>query len=423
MELSRKDFLRAGAAAWTAGAFNIVPSTVFGANAPSNRINMALVGCGGQGCADMGGFLGFGDVVFRAVCDVNKKKTEKAKKTVDDRNGNTDCKEYEDFREVCDRDDIDAIIIGTPDHWHAYIGTYALAHGKDCYGEKPLTHDLKEGRALANAVKKYGRVWQTGSQQRSASEFRKAVELVRNGRIGKVWRVEVGLPGGGRGKAAVPGSAVPEGLNWDFWLGPAPERPFLGVYDWDWRWVLDWGGGQLMDWIGHHCDIAQWGLDRDLSGPVSFKGFAPFEPEGGIYDSFKSYHVECRYADGIEMAIASDVRGGCKWYGENGDWIWVNRGALEASRNSIKESKTEPGELHLESCGHQRDFIDAIKCRNTTSSDCEIAHRSASVGHLCQIALLTGREIRWDPATERILDDRAAEALLGRAPRGGGKLY
>ena len=423
MNVSRKNFLRGGMAAWAAGAFNIVPSSVFGANAPSNRITMALIGSGGQGCSDMGGFLGCHDLVMVAVCDVNKEKTRKAKETVDRRYNNSDCKEYMDFREVCDRDDIDTVLIATPDHWHAYIGTYALAHGKDCYGEKPLTHDLKEGRALVNAVNKYSRVWQTGSQQRSGNEFRKAVELVRNGRIGKIKRVEVGLPGGGRGPAAKPGAPIPEGLNWDMWLGPAPERPFLGVYDWNWRWVLEWGGGQLMDWIGHHCDIAQWGLGMDRSGPVSFKGYAPYEPEGGIYDSFKQYHVECKYANGIELAVASDVKGGCTWYGENGEWIHVNRGELNASKNSIKEAKIEPGELHIESNGHQRDFLDAVKARDLCHADCETAHRSASVGHLCQIALLTGREIKWDPATETIIGDKRAEALLGRAPRGNWKLY
>ena len=159
MNVSRRNFLRAGAAAC---AFNIVPASVFGANAPSNRITMGLIGSGGQGCGDMRGFFGMQDVVFLAVCDVNKKKTANAKKQVDEQYHNKDCREYEDFREVCDRTDIDACLIATPDHWHAYIGTYALAHGKDCYGEKPLTHDLKEGRALVNAVKKYGRVWQTG---------------------------------------------------------------------------------------------------------------------------------------------------------------------------------------------------------------------------------------------------------------------
>ena len=419
MNLSRRNFLGAGAAAF---AFNLVPSSVFGANAPSNRITMGLIGCGGQGVGDMGGFFGLQDVVFRAVCDVNKKKTVEAKKRVDNRYQNNDCKEYEDFREVCDRDDIDAVLIATPDHWHAYVGTYALAHGKDCYGEKPLTHDLREGQALVAAVKKYGRVWQTGSQQRSGAEFRRAVELVRNGRLGKIVRVEVGLPGGGRGRRADANAKIPEGLNWDMWLGPAPQRPFQGVYDWDWRWVLEWGGGQLMDWIGHHCDIAQWGLGMDHSGPVSFKGFGPYEPEG-IYDSFKEYHVECKYANGIEMAVASDVRGGCTWFGEKGDWIWVNRGAFEASSNALKDAKIEPGEQHFKSNGHQRDFIDAVKRRDTCPADIEMGHRSASVGHLCQIALLTGREIKWDPAKEQILNDKRAESLLGRAPRGAWKLY
>jgi predicted dehydrogenase len=310
-------------------------------------------------------------------------------------------------------------MIATPDHWHAYIGTFAARRGKDIYGEKPFTHDLLEGRALVSAVDQHGRVWQTGSWQRSSGEMRRAVELVRNGRIGKIARVDVGLPSGGRGKPSAPNAQAPDGLDWNFWLGPAPLRPFQGVYDWDWRWVLEWGGGQMMDWIGHHADIAQWGLGRDLSGPVSFEGYAPFEPEG-IYDSPKTYRYTGRYADGVELTVAdsSQVQSGTTWYGENNDWIHVDRGHFEASTPKIRDSKIEAGELRLRSPGHQRNFIDCVKNRDTTLTPAEVAHRSASIGHLGQIAMLTGRKITWNPATETIINDSAAAALLGRTPRG-----
>ena len=419
MNLSRRTFLRGSAAAATATAFNIVPSSVFGQNAPSNKIVMAMIGVGGMGTGNMGSFLGLDDVVIRAVCDVNTKKMDAAKKKVDDRYGNTDCQMIKDYREVCVRKDIDAVMIATPDHWHAFIGTFAARHGKDIYGEKPFTHDLLEGRALVSAVNQHGRVWQTGSWQRSSGEMRRAVELVRNGRIGKITRVEVGLPSGGRGKPADPNAQVPDGLDWNFWLGPAPYKPFQGVYDWDWRWVLEWGGGQMMDWIGHHADIAQWGLGRDTSGPVSFEGYAPYEPEG-IYDSPKTYRCSCRYADGIEVIVAdnSQVKSGATWYGENGDWVYVDRGHFDASTPKIRDSKIEAGELRLRSPGHQRNFIDCVKTRDTTLTPAEVAHRSASVGHLSGIAMVTGRKIAWDPATETILNDPAASALLGRAPRG-----
>ena len=419
MNLSRRTFLRGSAAAAAASAFNIVPARVLGQSAPSNRIAMAMIGVGGMGNGNMGSFLGLDDVAVRIVCDVNDKKMAAAKKRVDEKYGTGDCQMIKDFREVCARKDIDAVMIATPDHWHAYIGTFAARHGKDIYGEKPFTHDLLEGRALVNAVAQHGRVWQTGSWQRSSGEMRRAVELVRNGRIGKVVRVDVGLPSGGRGKPADPNAQVPEGLDWNLWLGPAPYKPFQGVYDWDWRWVLEWGGGQMMDWIGHHADIAQWGLDRDTSGPVSVEGYAPFEPDG-IYDSPKTYRYTCRYADGVEMTVAdsSQVQSGTTWYGENGEWIYVNRGRFDASSPKLRDSKIEAGELRLRSPGHQRNFIDCVKARDTTLTPAEVAHRSASIGHLGQIAMLTGRKIAWDPAKEQILGDPAAAALLGRAPRG-----
>jgi predicted dehydrogenase len=419
MNLSRRAFLRGSATAAAVSLFNIVPARVLGQNAPSNRIAMAMIGVGGMGSGNMGAFLGCDDVVVRAVCDVNTKKMESAKSRVDDRYKNTDCQMAKDFREACVRTDIDAVMIATPDHWHAYIGTFAARHGKDIYGEKPFTHDLLEGRALVNAVAQHGRVWQTGSWQRSSGEMRRAVELVRNGRIGKVVRVDVGLPSGGRGKPADPSAQIPEGLDWNFWLGPAPDKPFQGVYDWDWRWVLEWGGGQMMDWIGHHADIAQWGLGRDTTGPISFEGYAPFEPEG-IYDSPKSYRYTCRYADGVEMTVADSqqVKSGTTWYGEKGDWVYVDRGRFDASAPALRDSKIEAGELRLRSPGHQRNFIDCVKTRDTTLTPAEVAHRSASIGHLGQIAMLTGRKIAWDPAKEQILGDPAASALLGRTPRG-----
>lgn len=420
MKISRRGFFKGCAAAGTVSAFNIAPASVFGKNAPSNRITMALVGCGGQGNGDMGEFLNMDDVVVRAVCDVNQPRMESSKRRVDDRYKNNDCMMFKDFRDVCSRDDIDTVLIATPDHWHAFVGTFAASHGKDIYGEKPFTHDLLEGRALVNAVKRNGRIWQTGSWQRSSGEMRRAVELVRNGRIGKIVRVEVGLPSGRSIRNRYnPDAKVPEGLDWNFWLGPAPYRKYVGICDWDWRWVLEWGGGQLIDWIGHHADIAQWGLNRDTSGPVSFEGYGEI-PIDGIYDSPTHYRCECKYADGIEIVVAdsSRVRSGATWYGENGDWVWVDRGRFDASKPAIRDSKIEAGEIRMYSPGHFRNFIDCVKNRKTSITPAEVAHRSASVGHLCQIAILTGRKIKWNPDKEQIIDDSAAAALLGRTPRG-----
>ncbi|MBO4287248.1 MAG: Gfo/Idh/MocA family oxidoreductase [Kiritimatiellae bacterium] len=422
--VSRRTFLAAGAGF---GLFNIVPASVLGADAPSNKVTMALIGAGGMGSGNMRTFLGLPDVRVLAVCDVNRVKQERGKATVDKHYGNKDCATYRDFRDVCNRDDIDAVILATPDHWHAVIGIYAANCGKDIYGEKPFSHDLREGRALVRAVERNGRVWQTGSWQRSSNEMRRAVELVKNGRIGKIARVEVGLPGGhglhlkGIG---VPGAKVPDGLDWDMWVGPAPERPFEGVYDWDWRWVSDWGGGQLMDWIGHHGDIAQWGLGTDLTGPVSFEGYGE-EYRKGIFDTPQRYRVECEYANGVKMTVAggvNEIRGGTKWIGENGEWVWVNRGQFEASSRVVRESRIEAGEIRLKSPGHHRQFIDCVKNRDITLTPAEIAHRSASIGHLCRVAIDTHRKIKWDPATERIIGDAAAEPLLQRPIRAPWKL-
>ena len=419
--VSRRAFLAAGAGF---GLFNVVPASVLGADAPSNRVTMALIGAGNMGMGNMRAFLAMPDVRVLAVCDVNREKRARGKAEVDNRYGNRACATYRDFRDVCMRDDVDAVIVATPDHWHAVIGVYAANCGKDIYGEKPFSHDLREGRALVRAVERNGRVWQTGSWQRSRGEMRRAVELVRNGRIGKIARVEVGLPSGGRGPAATPGAPVPDGLDWDMWVGPAPERPFEGVCDWHWRWVSDWGGGQLMDWIGHHGDIAQWGLGTDLSGPVKFEGSAPDDREG-IYDTPKSYKIECEYANGVKMTVANDGNGvkmGTKWIGENGEWVWVNRGHFDASTRALRESRIEAGEIRLKSPGHQREFIDCVKSRAATLTPAEIAHRSASIGHLCRAAIAAGRKLAWDPVAERIVGDAAADRLLERPLRAPWKL-
>lgn len=421
MGITRREFLKSGFAAGTIPVFNLLPASVFGENAPSNRIVMGMIGVGGMGSGNMEAFLGLKDVVVKVVCDVNTAKMKNAKRSVDGRYGNKDCEMIKDFREVCERKDIDALMMATPDHWHAYVGTYAASHGKDIYGEKPFSHDLLEGRALVRAIERYGRVWQTGSWQRSRSEMIKAVELVRNGRIGKVKRVEVGLPSG---RAVYHRenlqAKVPSTLDWNFWLGPAPYRPYVGVCDWDWRWVLEWGGGQMMDWIGHHVDIAQWGLNRDTSGPVLIEGKGDFSQPDGIYDSPPSYRYTCKYADGIELVVADNrqVRSGTTWFGENGAWVWVDRGRIEASSPAILNSRIGAGEVRFHSPGHHRQFIDCVKNRKTTLAYAEVAHRSASVGHLGQIAMLTGRKIHWNPKTETILNDSGASAMLGRTPRG-----
>jgi predicted dehydrogenase len=423
---SRRQFLKSTGA--SIALFNIVPSHVLGQNAPSNKIVMGAIGVGSQGSGNMGQFLGMKDVHVRACCDVNKKRTDTFKSRVDKQYSNQDCLVYKDFRELLDRPDIDAVMVATPDHWHAAIECYAATRGKDIYGEKPFSHNLRDGRAVVDALKANGRIFQAGSWQRSTSNFRKAVELVKNGRIGKVKRIEIGLPNGGRGSAPTPNAPIPEGLDWDFWVGPAPFRPYQGVFDWNWRWVLDWGGGQMMDWICHHCDIGLWAAGKDRIGPATItSGGMEFDDGKGIYDSPTSYRYTCTYEDGLDVVVANasqlEKGMGARWIGENGEWVWVSRGGQATSNPKIWEMQPEPGEFRLlPNGGHFREFIDAVKNRTMTLTPAEISHRITSVGHLGQVAMFTGRKLTWDYKTEQIIGDPIANAMLGRESRAPWKL-
>ncbi len=417
--MNRRSFLRGTVA--VAGAAvtlpTIVPATVFGAHAPSNRIAMGAIGVGSQGTGDMRGFLSKSQVQMVAVCDVDKGNLNNAKKIVDQKYANSDCATHVDFRELIGRGDLDAVQLAMPDHWHAIPAIEAARAGLDIHGQKPLARSIREGRAICDAVHRYGRVWQTGSQQRSDYKFRRACELVRNGRIGKILKVEVGLPtGGGTDVKAV--QKVPEGLDWDFWLGPAPYVPYRGVAHWNWRWILDYSGGQLTDWAGHHIDIAHWGMGWDRTGPVEIEGAGNF-PNEGLYNVPSEYRFTCKYTDGIVMTIANNkqLTQGAKWYGETG-WIHVNRGGLRASDEKILQEDIGPNETRLyESRDHKQNFLDCVKSRKLTICPAEVGHRSISVALLGEIAMLTGRKIKWNPEKEEIAGDAEASALLGKSYR------
>ncbi len=428
-KMNRRQFLKqlSTAAAGTACFPSIVPAAVLGkteATAPSNRIVMAGIGFGMMGIPNMRSFLGKDEVQWVAVCDVDKNNLTRARDIVNKKYGNTNCAVYHDFRELCLRKDIDAISIALPDHWHAIPVIASTRTGYDIYGEKPLSHDLLEGRAMCNAVKRYSRIWQTGSWQRSVANFHRASELVRNGRIGKILRVEVGLPSGhtdfGRtaGQEAI--EPPPPNLDYDFWIGPAPYAPYCPArVHKNWRWILDLGGGQLMDWVGHHVDIAHWGLDFDTTGPVEIEGYGEF-PRLGIWNSPTRYYLHAKYADGTPMIIAGghrEIRSGTKWIGEFG-WIWVDRGGLEAHPPYILNEYIRPEETRLyKSRDHHQNFLDCVKSRKLTITPIEVAHRSASVGHLGVIAMELGRKIRFNPETETIINDPEASRMLGRAYR------
>jgi predicted dehydrogenase len=428
--ISRRQFLTstAGAALGTISFPYIVSSSALGQEgnvAPSERITMGIIGAGWQGGGNLKGFLAEKDCQVTAVCDIDKNHLDDAVNQVNEHYQNKDCAAYHHFRELLARNDIDTVVLSLPDHWHAITAIESARAGKDIYGEKPLSHTFNEGRAICEAVKRYGRIWQTGSWQRSQSNFRFACELVLNGRIGKVHSVEVGLP---PGQSDYEGTRAlkelcppPKELDYDFWLGPAPYEPYCPArVHKNWRWHLDYGGGQLMDWVGHHLDIAHWGLGFDYTGPIEIEGIGQY-PKDVLWDSPTRYRLTAKYPKDITITIAggyNDIRSGTKWIGKDG-WVWVDREErIDAEPKAIISEKLGPNDIHLyQSPGHQRNFLDCVKSRSTTITPCEVAHRSVTPGHLGQIAMLLGRKIRFNPDTEEIIDDPIAATLLGKAMR------
>jgi len=425
---NRRQFLRNLAWPAAAGFPLIVKASALGLNGsipPSDRVAIATVGVGWMGGDHVKEFLKIPAARYVAVCDVDDEHLSEAKYRIDTKYGDQGCATYHALEEVFSRRDIDAVTLALPDHWHALAAVQAARAGKDIYGEKPLAHNFHEGRAIREAVHRYQRVWQTGSWQRSRENFRRAVELVRNGRIGKVRRVEVGLPAGhtdfAKTKELMKFTDPPATLNYDRWLGPAPEAPYCPArVHKNWRWNLAYGGGQLMDWIGHHADIAHWGLGYDSTGPVEVEGTGVYPPREALYNTATKYYVTATYAGGVIMIIAGGypgIRSGTKWIGDEG-WIWVDRGGLEAEPANILTSVIQPNEIQIpKSPGHYQQFIDCVKSRGATHTPSEVAVRSATPGWLGQIAMLTGRKIKWDPVKEEIVGDAEASKLLSREMR------
>ncbi len=428
-KIDRRSFIKSGLAAGAAASFPYFakPVRVFGDNVnPSEKITVASIGLNWMGMGNLNNFLGKKDVQVVAVCDVDDAHLKKAEDAVNSHYGNKDCKTYKDFRELLQRDDIDVIVQSCPDHWHGVISVMALDAGKDVYGEKPLTRTLKEGRAICDAVERNSSVWQTGSWQRSRHNFRHAAQIVRNGWIGEVKKVEVGLPSGYYARKDETLQKAPQGLDYDMWLGPAPYEPYCPArVHVNWRWHLDYGGGQLMDWVGHHVDIAHWGLGMDRTGPVKVEAEGTF-PEKGLWNAPMTFKLKTKYKNGLEMTVAGGhpgIRGGTKWYGENGRWVWVTRNGFDANPKSLLTRNFKPDDVHLyKSDDHVGNFIDCVKTRQETITPAEVAHRSASVGHLGLISILTSRKINFDPETEKIIGDKKASRLLSRPMRGPWKI-
>lgn len=418
---------------------------------------MGVIGWGMQGPGNTRNFLNEADCQVVAACDLHPGRLQAAVNTINEHYNNKDCKPYTDFREMFDREDLDAVMIAVPDHWHEIIATEAARRQLDIFGEKPLARTIAEQQAIVRAVQKNNIIWQTGSWQRSQAQFRKAAEIVRSGLIGKVTRVEVGLPSGHTDFArtapellqklkplgitkltqVVPGTEAwnlavgepPAGFDYNFWLGPAKQEPYIEqrVYQ-NWRWNYNTGGGQLLDWVGHHIDIAHWGLGFDNSGPSEIEGQGEFPAPDAIWNTAGKYRIELKYPEDITMIIAgghNDITGGTKWIGTEG-WVWVNRGGFDVSNPAWKKGKNLSEDLRkvklYESPGHWRNFLDSIKSRQPTITPVETAHHSAIPGHLGLIAMLTGRKIRWDNATETIIGDPEASKLLTREYRAPWKM-
>jgi predicted dehydrogenase len=458
--LDRRQFLKAAGAALILPA--ILPGCVTGRGGktpPSGKINLGVIGWGMQGPGNTRGFLVEEDCHVAAVCDLDKAHLQKAVDTINEHYQNQDCAAYHDYREMVAHPGLDAVMIAVPDHWHALVAVEAAAHQLDIYGEKPLARTIAEQQAIVRAVERNHIIWQTGSWQRSQPPFHKAAEIVRNGLIGQVTRVEVGLPEGHNDFSRTapellarlmglpekitdlaqvrPGSEAwklavsepPAELDYETWIGPSQMEPYIKQrVHMNWRWNYNTGGGQLLDWISHHCDIAHWGLGFDRSGPSEIEGNGEFPPPDALWNTCTRYRIELKYPQNITMIIAGgygDIRSGTKWIGTEG-WVWVDRGGFEASNPEWKRGKNLPEEYRkvklYESRGHQRNFLDCVKSRQPTITPVQTAHHSAIPGHLGLISMLTGRKIRWDVKHEKILDDPGAGAMLSRPYRAPWKL-
>lgn len=423
---TRRGFLKATATSLLAPA--IVPSTLFGRTAPSNTIMMGCIGVGRQGQGDMQELIYRGlDTGARvvAVCDVDTHRMEDAQWLVDkiytkELGGNysKSCAAYRDFRELLARKDIDGVLIVTPDHWHGYMAIAAAQAGKDIYLEKPLTYSILEGRKLADAVRRNKRVLQVGSQQRSSAYFRMACEMARNERIGKLHTIHVWLPQD-QGEGNPEPMPVPKNLDYDFWLGPKPQAPFTedrvhpqkGYSRPGWLQVEEYCRGMITGWGSHMNDTAQWGNGTDDTGLVEIEAKAEF-PDRGLFDVHTTFRAEGKYANGVRLIMETGDPAGVRFEGDRG-FVFVQRGAIEASDRALLREKIREDEIHLyRSINHMKDFLDCMRSRKDPVAPVEAGHRSNTICVIAHIAMKLGRKLRWDPEAERFLNDDEANRWL-----------
>lgn len=416
----------------------LIPAAALGADgqvAPSNRITVGMIGLGRQVMAyNLPFFVTQPDCEVVAMCDVDRWRLEVSQErnlpyyTEKSRSAPKipKCPRYVDFREVLGRKDIDTVMISTPDHWHVPMSVAAIKAGKDVSCEKPLTRSLVEGRMLSDLVTKHKRVFRTDSEFRSLPQFHRAVELVRNGRLGKLHTIRTGIPGdSGTSVSRHVDMPVPEELNYDMWLGPAPVKPYTeqrvhqikGYQRPGWMNITDYCDGKILNWSTHLNDIAQWGNNTDRTGPIDVEGHGTFYPLGSLWDVCCQFEFTCNYANGVKLICKSD--GSYTRFEGSEGWVQANfsgKQRLQAEPKSLLDSKIGPQELHFPLMHEKRDFLNAVKTRGQTLEDAEVGHRTASLGHLGLIAIKLGRKLKWDPDKEEFPGDDVANKLRSRAP-------
>ncbi|MBN2089506.1 Gfo/Idh/MocA family oxidoreductase [candidate division KSB1 bacterium] len=417
--LSRRNFLKNSMKGLATSALlpTIITSPLFSQNSPNNRITLGFIGVGNMGGGNLRAFLNQDGTQVVAVCDVDEERRLAAKNAVDKFYKNSDCQAFNDFREITQNPAIDAVVISTPDHWHTIPAIDAAIHGKDMYVEKPLTLTINEGRLLANAINRFGRILQTGSHQRSDADFRFACELVRNGRIGKVHTVEVTIPGNNKTCGTTwEAEPVPKGFDYNFWLGPANWEPYNELRcHYTFRFILDYSGGQVTNWGAHYLDIAQWGLDMDNSGPVEITGRGAF-PTTGLFTTATEVDFDCVFANGVKLTCKTGGSG-TKFIGTEGS-VFVNREKLITEPAFLAKEIIKPNEIHLyESNSHHRNFLNCIRNRQKTVANEEIGHRASTLCHLGNMAMLLKTTLRWDPVAEKFIGNEVANAMLSRPLR------
>lgn len=420
--LSRRQFLKSTVPL-------ILPASVLGragAVSPNSKIRLACIGTGGQGTANLRSFLADERVQVVAICDVDDQHRDKALQMA----GLTAKDGYKDFRDVLARTDVDAVMNATPDHWHANVAIAAAKAGKDLFSEKPLGASIVEGRAICQAVKEHQRILQCGTWRRSGLKVRMACELVRNGYIGELKEIEVGVPGtfairGGYTGMEGP-EPVPPHLDYAMWLGSASERPYTAARcHFNFRWIDEYAPGYITDWGAHFVDVAQWGAGMDDTAPVEVEALQVKKRTQGLYDAPEQYRIQYRYANGVKMTLfTTDDKAtyGTKFIGSEG-WVFSESEMLKASDINILRTKMKDGDVRLYvSKNHHRNFVDAIYSRGEVAAPAEIAQRAATICHMGAIAAKVGHGLTFDPVTETFPQQDAANAMLLRPMRAPWKL-